>query len=168
MQINTKDIIMASVVGTNGKTRHQKTGIGRWDGAGNAINDDGQFSNEPKLEMDLTGAVEPPKLDPEAYAAAAKQGEAELEAFMLAQAGMIEAWKKNKSGGTLQQRIAKAVQQFMVKHKGFLDKDGDGFVLLEDNLEVKSMSLTDGRTAWLVSGNATFGSASCYNGEFYS
>jgi hypothetical protein len=156
--MQAQDLIVVSVVGTNGHTRHQTTVQATWQGDGTAIGADGQPSGGPALDVSsLSDAAAAPELDVEAYRQAAKAGGDALHNFMLAQAQRIAAWEQNQKGGSSEGRLARAVVDHLVKYHNFHREDGNWFVLKEDNLEVSSRKTETGRTIFMVSGSAVFG-----------
>lgn len=156
--MQAQDLIVVSVVGTNGQTRHQTTVQATWQGDGTAIGADGQPSGGPSLDVSgLADATAAPELDIEAYRVAAQQGGDALHNFMLAQAQRIAAWEQNQKGGTAEGRLARTVVDHLVKYHNFHREDGNWFVIKEENLEVTSRKTDTGRTIYMVSGSAVFG-----------
>lgn len=161
--MQTNDIIMVNVTGTNGTTRHQKTITRRFNGAGLPLNDDGQVDATSKevLRNLPNGAVSKAPDFPMAQFAAAQakgaEGLAEIKAIQLAYAEQFSAWEKSQGGGNESLQIAKAVLEYTKEFHGFQETDGDHFVMKLENLDVVSTTLADGRTLNTVSGTAIFG-----------
>jgi hypothetical protein len=155
--MQAQDLIVVSVVGTNGQTRHQTAVQATWQGDGTAIGVDGSPSGGPALAVgDLTSTAQAPDLDINAYREAVAQGPEAVRQFMLAQAQRVVAWEQNQQGGTVEGRLARIVVDHLVKYHNFHREDGNWFVVKEENLEVTRRKQGD-RTIFMVSGSAVFG-----------
>lgn len=157
------DIIMVNVVGTNGTTRHQKTITAKFNGAGLPLNADGKIdgSSTEVLRNLPNGTVsKAPDFPAAAFAAAQAKGLAgvdEIKAIQIAYAEQFAAWEKSQGGGNTNLQLAKAVLEYAKEFHGFIETDGDAFVMKLENLDVSTTTLNDGRTLFTVAGTAVFG-----------
>jgi hypothetical protein len=158
--MSLKNLILLNVIGTNGQTRQQKVVAERFDTEGHILDAQGNVvPGKPGLTLMLGGVAAPdfPALE---YAAAQKSGDkAKISAVLLAHSEMVAAWEASNEGGTDELKIAKACLQYCVDHQGFLDHDGDGFVLKLENLDITVNDLTTGGKLYTVAGTAVFGRA---------
>lgn len=169
--MQSNDIIMVNVTGTNGTTRNQRTISRSFDGTGKRLNEAGQQdTNSAEILRNLpSGAVaEPPAFPAEAHAAALGKmassnaatkaaGVEEAKQIQLAYAEQINAWEKLQGGGNEKLQIAKAVLEFTKEFHEFREDDGNHFVMKLENLDVTTTALADGRTMYQVTGTAIFG-----------
>ena len=156
--MNSNDIIMVNVVGTNGSTRQQRTISARFNGQGFELNDKGQAVSESPVLTDLpgSGATPAPAFPQDEYSAAGSDAE-KIKQVMLAHAERVTVWQQSQTGGSEEVRIAKAVLNFLVKVHQFITEDGEGFVVKLENIDVKRDTLKDGRSLFLATGTAVFG-----------
>lgn len=161
MQLN--DIIMVNVVGTNGTTRHQKTITAKFNGGGLPLNADGKIdgaSTEVLRGLPNGSVSKAPDFPATAFAAAQAKGLAgvdEIKAIQIAYAEQFAAWEKSQGGGNANLQLAKSVLEYAKEYHGFIETDGDAFVMKLENLDVSTTTLNDGRTLYTVAGTAVFG-----------
>lgn len=162
--MQTQDIVMINVTGTNGTTRHQKTITRRFNGMGLPLNDDGQVdaANAEVLRNLPTGAAvsKAPDFPTAQFLAAQGKGAAgidEIKAIQIAYAEQFAAWEKSQGGGNANLQIAKSVLEYTKEFHGFIETDGDAFVMKLENLDVTQTTLKDGRSLFTVAGTAVFG-----------
>lgn len=169
--MNTQDIIMVNVTGTNGATRHQKTISRQFNGAGQRLTDDGKVDvTATEVLRNLpggSGTAAPEFPSAEFAAAQAKtasnnpslkqEGLTEIKAIQLAYANQINAWEKSQGGGNEKLQLAKSVLEYTKEFHDFKEVDGDWFVMKLENLDVTTVKLNDGRTMYQVTGTAIFG-----------
>lgn len=170
--MQTQDIIIVNVTGTNGATRHQKNISRTFNGAGQPLNDDGKVRNdidEVLLNLPTGGAAGDQPVFPQdkfndavkrmssqsaSDRAQAVQAQKEIQ---LAYADQLTAWEKKQGGGNEKLQIAKSVLEYTKTYHEFHEEDGNWFVMKLDNLEVVQSSLPDKRSVYQVSGTAVFG-----------
>jgi hypothetical protein len=161
--MNTSDIVIVNVTGTNGTTRHQKTITRRFNGAGLPLNDDGQVdgTSTERLSNLPTGTVsKAPDFPTSQFLAAQSKGAEgieEIKAIQLAYAQQFAAWEKSQGGGNDNLQVAKSVLEYAKTFHGFAEEDGDHFVMKLENLDVVTTQLSDGRSLFTVAGSAIFG-----------
>lgn len=159
MQAN--DIVLVNVTGTNGTTRHQKTIARRFNGAGQALNDNGQVdvtAKEALRNLPSGVAANPPEFPmAEFNAASAAKDIARLKAIQLAYGTKLKEWEQAQGGGSEELQIAKSVLEYTKEFHGFRETDGDHFIMKLENLDVTKAPLPDGRTVYTVAGTAVFG-----------
>lgn len=167
--MQSNDIVMVNVTGTNGSTRHQKTITRQFNGAGQRLDDNGQVdpaSTEVLRSLPGAASAAPPEFPASAVAAAhAKaanpatkaEGVKEIKEIQLAFAQQMTAWEKQSGGGNEKVTLAKSVLEYTKEFHGFREEDGDHFVMKLENLDVTTVPLNDGRTMYQVAGTAVFG-----------
>ena len=160
----TKGIISVAVVGTNETTRETKNVVKNFDLNGNQLDTSGTpIPSAAKLNIDFskTDDLPEPFFNNEAFKAAAVVLDKPLMDSMLANhATAIEEWQKSSGGGTPALRIAKAVHAYCLTEEGFIEQDGEGYVLPLKNLDVSVNTQGEGPTAqvvYVVAGTAVFG-----------
>jgi hypothetical protein len=157
--MKNNDLILVNVVGTNPQSRQQKVVSRRFTGLGIAIDTEGQPTGQAPLNVaGMAGGNKAPDFPVAEYIAAQAEGKEQVDAVMLAHSERIAAWEKSGTGGSVELKLAKAVQEYCVENEGFIaDGDGDGYILKLENLDVKVDNLPDNRDLWLVQGTAVFG-----------
>jgi hypothetical protein len=161
--MQSNDIVMVNVTGTNGTTRHQKTISRRFNGAGLPLNDDGKpvgDSAEVLRNLPSGTATKAPDFPTAKFLEAqgkGAEGAAEIKAIQIAYAQQFSDWEKSQGGGSENLQVAKSVLEYAKEFHAFQETDGDHFVMKLDNLDVVTTTLSDGRTLYTVTGTAVFG-----------
>ena len=157
--MQTNDLIIINVIGTNGTTRQQRTITRRFNGAGLELDDKGTAISVAAVLKNLpTGTASAPPLPTDEYNAAVATGDvSKIQAVMMAHAERVVAWQKTQGGGSDELALAKAVQDYCVEVHGFVREDAEAFVLKLDDIDVTKDTLKDGRSLYTVSGTAVFG-----------
>ena len=159
-KIATNGIISVIVVGTNEATRQTKTIDEKFNLKGELLDANGAVVvNAPGLILNFDDTTPEPVFDNEALKLAASQGDKlQMDTLLSGFADAMEEWQKSSNGGSIELQLAKAVHQYCINVHGFLNEDGDGYVLPIKNLNV-STNVGETTTVYVVAGTAVFGMA---------
>lgn len=161
--MNQQDIIMLSVVGTNGSTRQQRTIATRFNGLGEELNNQGQpVVGGARLRGLPTGAsASAPSFPIDSYTTAIGKGTAgaaEARAILQAHEQKVAAWEKESGGGATTQVASAALLYLKEVHDFSIEADDSKrFVVKRENIDVSVQDLPDGRSLYTVAGTAVFG-----------
>lgn len=159
-ELATNGIISVIVVGTNETTRQTKTIDEKFNLKGELLDANGAVvAGAPGLDLSFENTAPEPVIDNDALKLAASQGDKPAMDALLAEFGVaVEEWQKSSNGGSIELQLAKATHSYCINVHGFLNEDGDGYVLPIKNLNV-STNVGEKTTVYVVAGTAVFGLA---------
>ena len=159
-KIADNGIISVIVVGTNETTRQTQTIDEKFNLKGELLDKNGAVVvGAPGLNLNFEDTTPEPMIDNDALKLAASKGDKPAMDMLLAEFGVaVEEWQKSSNGGSIELQLAKATHQYCIKVHGFINDDGDGYVLPVKNLNV-STNVGKTATVYVVAGTAVFGMA---------